>query len=853
MTQALARGGRSATVPVLLALAANLMTTAGAQDAAPADSLPVQTVPDAAAPVSAESPLPASATALETVVVTAQKREASLQNTPISLLAFDRRKLETLDIRGVADLMSNVPAMTVDPFPTNNAQLRLFIRGIGLIDAQVTQDAAVGVYIDGVYIARSAGLALDVADLQRVEVLRGPQGTLYGRNATGGAVNLITRRPSTAGFATTESLSYGSRNALTMKADVNVPLGETVAIKLAAIRSTRDGFVENTGPGGEFGDHEDLGLRFDARWQARDWLDIDYSYDRSDIGNYNALFQAVLPSVVSHGSADLFRAHARSQTVYSERRLDALAASAPLVESTTKISGHALTLDFDLGGPYALKYIGAYRKLDDATYTELSGGLGSPTYRIDTQAFSGPAADLAYGGPTPLQIPAVFQDQWSHELQLSGKLWGERIEFVSGVYAFEEEGGENGRPFHHILNSIIDPSDQAGLPAPIADIVGSVTGISNVQLVGFRDYLFEIRNRAQAFYTQATLTPDWADRRLHLTAGYRHSRDRRDALKDSHSATVIQFEQGGMGRAVALPQSSGTDDFDNVSASSRYTDDSQSFNVQFDVTGTASVYLSSARAYKSGGFNVRDPQISAASGPASDRTTYGFGFIEGFKPERVQSLELGLKSEWLDRRLRINTDIFESNYRDQQINFLIPGTVSDSKTRNAGRSRIRGFELDATALPMPGLILGLSYAYLDAKTLEVLDLDGNNVADRYPFVSAPMHSGNVSADWTFLKRRWGNLRAYLNYSYIGLRQGSASLADFRDGAQVPAYGLLTGQIGATAVKLGRKAQLDIALFGRNLLDKEYVVIAIDNTPQSDRSVVFGEPRSVGLNLIYRYR
>lgn len=843
------RGSGLLGASLLLALVA---PDSPAQEAGGDATVPVQSLAGPpATPAPAEQAVAPGATALETVVVTAQKREASLQNTPISLLAFDRRKLETLDIRGVADLATNVPAMTVDPFPTNNAQLRLFIRGIGLIDAQVTQDAAVGVYIDGIYIARSAGLALDVADLQRVEVLRGPQGTLYGRNATGGAINLITRRPSTAGFATTESLSYGSRNALTLKADVNLPLGETLAVKLAAIRSERDGFVENTGPGGDFGDHDDLGLRFDARWQPREWLDIDYSYDRSDIGNYNALFQAVIPSNTTHGSADLFKAHAQSQTVYSSRRLDSLATSAPLAESTTEIQGHALTLGFDLGRA-ELKYLGAYRQLDDRTYSDLGGGLGSPTYRLDTGAYTGPSADMAFGGPTPLQIPRVFQDQWSHELQLGGKFLDDQLEFVAGLYAFEEEGGEDGGPMHHILSSVIDPSGQTPLPPAIEDILGGLVNVADPRLVSFRDYFFRIRNEAQAFYTQATWTPPRLPK-LHLTAGFRHSRDKRYAAKDSLSLSYIEVQQDGQGIAIPLPQSEGSDTFEGVTASNRYTDNSPSFNVQYDLTGTATVYASAARAYKSGGFNVRDPQISGASGAASDGTEYGFGFVEGFKPERVQSYELGLKSEWFGRRLRLNTDVFRSNYRDQQINFLIPGTVSDSKTRNAGRSRIRGFELDATALPLPGLMLSLSYAWLDAKTLEVRDLDGNNVADRYPFVSAPKHSGNAAADWTFLKRGWGNLRAYLNYSYIGLRQGSASLADFRDGARIPAYGVLGGQIGATAVKLGRKAQLDVAVFGRNLLDEEYVVMAIDNTPQADRSVVFGEPRSVGLNLIYRYR
>lgn len=819
---------------------------------ASADSIPVQSLESAPpTPPATERALPPT-TALETVVVTAQKREASLQKTPISLLAFDTRKLETLDIRGVGDLASQVPAMTVDPFPTNNAQLRLFIRGVGLIDAQVTQDAAVGVYIDGIYIARSAGLALDVADLARVEVLRGPQGTLYGRNATGGAVNLITRRPSTQGFSSTESLSYGSRNTLTAKAAVNLPLSEDLAVKLAAIRSTRDGYVENRGPGGEFGDHRDLGLRFDARWRPWSALTADYSYDYSDVGNYNQLFQAVIPSITTHGSADLFKAHAQSQTVYSQRRLDALATSAPLAESSTEVSGHALTLAYDFGG-YELKYLGAYRQLDDSTYSDLGGGLGSQTYRLDTQAYSGPAATMANGGPTPLQIPRVFQDQWSHELQLSGKWFDEQLDVVAGLYAFEENGGEDGRPLHHILHSVIDPSGQVPLPPAIAQVLGGLVGVANPQLVSFRDYLFGIRNEAQAFYTQATWSPDWFERRLHLTAGFRHSRDRRYALKDSHSRQYIQVEQNGQGFAVELPESSGTDTFDNVQASSRYTDNSPSFNLQYELSEGATVYLSAARAYKSGGFNVRDPQISGASGAASDGSEYGFGFVEGFKPETVQSTELGIKSEWLGRRLRLNGDVFRSDYRDQQINFLIPGTVSDSKTLNAGHSRISGLELDLTALLAPGMVLGLNYALLDAKTLEVLDLDGNNVAERYPFSSAPRHSGSASLDWTFLKRGWGNLRAYLGYNYTGLRQGSASLRDYRDGAQVPAYGLLSGQVGVSGFRLGGKGRLDVALYGRNLLDEEYVAIAIDNTPQADRAVVFGEPRSLGVNLIYRSR
>ena len=831
-----------------------LTLTAAAQDKPPeADATPlarvlVQTLPDATAPAPAEEAAINAPAQLDAVVVTAQKREASLQKTPISLMAFDKKKLETLGIQGVADLTSNVPAMTVDPFPTNNAQLRLFIRGIGLIDAQVTQDPAVGVYIDGVYIARSAGLALDIADLSRVEVLRGPQGTLYGRNSTGGAVNLITKRPVFGVFSSTATLSYGSRQNGVAKGVVNVPLGETAAVKLSAIGNRRDGFVENSGVGAEFGDHEDTGVRLDARWRPRDSITLDYSYDQSRLVNANQFFQAVIPSNTTHGQADLFKASAQSQSVYSSRRLGSLASSAPYVESGTKVAGHAGILSLNLGR-YDLKYIGAYRTLDDLTYSDLGGGLGSPDYRIDTQVYDGPSATMAFGGPTPLQIPQVFQSQWSHELQFSGKLLDERLEFIVGTYAFDEKGGEEGRPLHHILNAVIDPAQMTSLPAEAQGLISTLAGMGDASLVGYRSYLFQIKNRARAAYTQATFTPEALDRRLHFTAGFRRSQDQRTAVKDSISLSYVETDTA----AVMLPRSRGNDDFVAVRASRRFSDSSPSFNIQFDLTENATAYVSSASAYKSGGFNVRDPQVSAASGPASDGTTYGFGFIEGFAPERVQSYETGLKSEWFDRRLRVNAAVFATRYRDQQINFLIPGTVSDSKTLNAGRARIRGFETEVNWLATRDLLLAGNYSFLDAKTQEVLDINGNNVADRYPFVSAPRHSFNTSADVTLLRRGWGRLRGYLNFSYISSRAGSASLRDFREGARIPAYGVLGGQLGAASIKLGGKNLLDVTLWGKNLLDREYVTVAIDNLPHADRAVLFGEPRSIGMSVSYRYR
>ncbi|HVT36262.1 MAG TPA: TonB-dependent receptor, partial [Nevskiaceae bacterium] len=421
--------------------------TAAAQDAA---TVPVPQ--PAPAPLATDS----VATQLDEVQVTAQRKVSTVQETPISIEAFNAEKLSLRGISGLDGLATQVPSLTIEPFPTHNATLRIAIRGIVNNDAQVTQDPAVGVYLDGVYIARAVGLAIDTADLERIEVLRGPQGTLYGRNTTGGAVNLVTRRPQPGLFSLQQSLTLADRHQALARTMLNLPLGDSFALKLAAIGNQRDGWVQNSGPGGDFGDRHERALRADARWLAADWLTADYSYDRTDTQYFNYMFQAVLLPQTNHGQAELFKPFAVQNTVYSSQRLDTLATAMPLDPSGSHIQGHALVLTAPLGAA-ELKYIGAYRRLTDDEYTDLSGGNGSPDFRVDTEAYDGPSATLANGGPVGAMTPQVFQRQWSHELQLSGKFDDGAVEFIAGAFHFLEKGGENGRPLHHILNTELDP------------------------------------------------------------------------------------------------------------------------------------------------------------------------------------------------------------------------------------------------------------------------------------------------------------------------------------------------------------------------------------------------------------
>jgi iron complex outermembrane receptor protein len=374
------------------------------------------------------------------------------------------------------------------------------------------------------------------------------------------------------------------------------------------------------------------------------------------------------------------------------------------------------------------------------------------------------------------------------------------------------------------------------------------------RLSAYWNYLYAIENKAYAAYGQISLRPAALDR-LNFTVGLRASRDERYAIKDFIQRQYLEVRLGEVSLgAVPVPaQVAGSaDDFDGVEARSSYDDLSPSATLQFDVTRSAMAYLSYSSAYKSGGFNLRDPQVSAASGAASDGTNYGFGFVEGFKPERVTSLELGLKSVWFERALRLNTAAFYSNYTDMQTNFLIAGTISDTKSRNAGKARLAGLELEGAYIPVDDLTLGFQYAYLNARVLEVIDVNGDNVADLYPFIAAPPHSGVLSVDWTFARQGWGELRAYANWNYIGDRKGFVITEARRGLTAIDGYGLLNARVMANGIRLGGRGSLDIALWGKNLLDKQYEQTAIDNLPQADRAVIWGEPRAIGLDLVYRY-
>ncbi len=779
----------------------------------------------------ASMPALAQSLALEEVLVTAEKKTESLQDTPISLTAFGEEQLEKDGITSLADIGSSVPSLTIEPFPINNSTLRIFIRGIGLIDAQLTQDPPVGVYADGAYIARSSGLSLDIADLARIEVLRGPQGTLYGRNSTGGAINLVTKRPSAEALEFSEKLTIGNRGLFSSKTSLNVPLTESAAIKLAYLVSDRDGFIDNTGPGGNYGDKETEGWRFDAGWDVTDRLRLDFAYDKAKLDYFNYAYQAVIPATVNPRPANAgeaiqaqLAANSQSYFTFTEKRVSSMTSPVPLDNSFSNISGYSLTAQYDLGETTQLKYIYAWRDLEDGSFSDLPAS-GNGNYRIDNGDYTSRDGTVFVPGV----IRVLEQEQRSHELQLTGEFFDSRVEYIAGLYYFEEEAVEDNAPLHHQFTG------------PLR-IINDGTTTTTVTLSNFNSQYFTIENEAWAAFARLTWTVPIMDDRLRLTLGARHSEDKRQAFKDYSTESYTEGEtrlnaNGMVVRAIPRsPVAAGSAGW-TEDAAADFADDSFEFIAEFDLSDDINVYGKYVEAYKSGGYNTRDPDQAR--------------FDRGFSEEKVASWELGVKSELMGRRLRINGDVFFSEYTDIQLNFLIGSSIADTQVVNAGKGEMQGAEMDLTFLASENLLLTLNYAYLDAEITEATDPDtGADVTDTFTFSAAPRHSYTAAFDWTIANLGWGRLGLNMSYNYMDDRAGSNRTATAKK-VYLEDYDLFNARLGLYDISLFG-GQLNVALWGKNLADTEYVINAVDNLPHADRAVIWGEPRSYGIDLIYNF-
>ena len=648
-------------------------------------------------PASAQQAAQASAGTgqLEEIVVTARKTEEKLQVAPVSVTAITTAKLEANNVQS-ADALNTlgIPNLNISKGSGYASAANVTIRGVNQADNVLTNDAPIAMYVDGVYMARQIGDLFDLVDLQRVEVLRGPQGTLFGRNTTGGAINLITRQPG-PDFAIEQKLGYASDNEFTSRTVVDTgEIGNTgIRALFAYSHHQLDGWVRNTLTASDDGYGASASDSFyaDIRADITDEFSAEYRFDYSNMHAQPAADQL---TVVSPADAAYFGASPKfggAPLIVSPNYRSSLQSYDADPPEHDEILGHSLTLDYDFSDALRLKSITAYRSLANDGHADQAGQglllgpvLNSTTGAVTVQQVH-PFLTLC-PGDTPVFPSNVCdhqrQYQISEELQASG-VWNE-LKYVAGLYFFDEKVHEEDPEFL----TVVLPVAALGLPPAFVPFYQSMPSIiaagGNVGINAYPVTNYWSESKSFAAYQQTSYTPDFLDDKAEFTFGLRYTYDQKTIQQKDFSATAP-------GCYTDLPNCSpafGAKNWHNLSwllsMNYKFTD---------DIMG----YWRIANAYKAGGFSARTANNE-------------------YDPETDTSYEVGVKSEFLDHRVRINADVFYTQYDNAQINVFVEDPVTHSAasvTTNAGSLDYTGGELEVSVIPAKNWLIDGSFGYTD--------------------------------------------------------------------------------------------------------------------------------------------
>ena len=674
-----------------------------------------------------------SKTDLDAIVVTARRRPEQLQQTPISIAVLTGSDLQARSATNLRDLQYLVPNITFAPSQNvGEAAGNIFIRGIGQEDFIAAAEPGVGLYIDGVYISKTAGTLFNLLDVERIEVLRGPQGTLYGKNAVGGAINLVTVAPQQAAAAYSD-LIVGNLSRVELRGMVNTPISDQLLVRASGLLVSRGGYSRRIPPpplppalgpiqGGKDGDDYSQAAALKLRWQPGNALTLDVTGDysrrrnRQSASHLDVLNPATgeYPRLNDLIDLGLLPGPRLSQSLVRNDLFESLATAVGYTNQD--IWGLSASLDMRRGSN-TIKLIAAYRDTRSRIQTDGDGlhfGLIESEFNEDLR-------------------------QWTGEIQFTGQFGP--IAYTGGVFGLLER-----------INRL--PPSGPGLN-DVYYLCGCVSGLTPATTAYSR-----LTTDNAAVYAQADIK--LLDR-LTATIGWRYSRE----WKSIEAQLLLQD-------ANYLPTGTivGT-------ASNRGSWNSFTYRVglQHRLSSDAMIYGSLSKGFKSGGFNARLNQALPNLGVAS------------FRPETALTYEVGFRSEWLDHRLRFNATLFRTDYRDVQLRQQsLNGGLITTLIENAASARINGLELELIAKPLRQLSLSGAYGHLDARYLDIGRVP--NITTATPFQRSPRHSFNLAAD-AAIRLGAGQADLHVDYGYRSREQFQLTPSPFDQ----PGYGLLGARIG----------------------------------------------------------
>jgi len=727
---------------------------------------------------------------MQEIVITARKREETAQAAPLSLRAFGEAEVSDRGIARIFDLDNATPNLFVEQ-TSNDNNLRIYIRGVGTDDRSATVDPGVGVYIDGVYQARTYSQNFDVLDVERIEVLRGPQGTLYGRNTTGGTINLVTQKP-TGEFGVKLKTQVGTYDVFNNSLAVSFPIvDEVLSGRIAFESKHHGGYYENKFNGGDsdFSNDRNVAGRAQFNWIISENLETTLSLDRNyrrnrpQGNNLNSVCTTASSVFCALGVVQSALAPLADNRTFEGRQdggaNGVLATSvSDRNENVSSNTGATLTTTYDFGESQ-LKWIAGGRRLEQRELVDLDATQLAFTEVADH--------DVNY--------------QLSQELQLNSSFLDDSLELVSGLYYFYEDNKNE--------QSLRFAADQSLQSNPIVALLSrrqSSDGRTDQTL------------NTYAAYTNLSYS---LTSRVTIDGGLRYSYDHK---------LFKRFETRQSG--ITATDSRDTEHFEDLSPS---------IGLQWRATDELQLYAKFSRAFRGGGFNGRSTGLNPLT-------------TQPFDPETVKVTELGLKSSFFDNRLAFNLSGYYTRFDDLQITtFTFDGAQFVSLVNNAAKARIVGLEAELFAQPTEGLLLSLGIGTIDTEYLtyrEPVLIPGSptpfiDASDR-DFKNTPDLSGSASVAYTFPTFRDSATTMRVDYAY---RDKVFYNTVNNDSIAQDEIGLLNSRV------TWRSADqvLELGVYGRNLLNREYDTFGFDLSSSLGFTNAYpAPPRELGFDVTLRY-
>jgi iron complex outermembrane receptor protein len=756
------------------------------------------------------------------IIVTAMKRETDLQETPIAMSVVSSIAMKDRHVQSLYDLADGgVPSLRVATFEARQSALTVGIRGIVPLDAnQPAREQGVGIYIDGVYLGRQHGLNAGLFDIERIEVLKGPQGTLFGRNTEGGALSIVAKAPS-GEFGGRVSGGIGNYGSYNGEVHIDLPEYHNISVKVDGIVQYQGATTKNPLAGQTGWNYYDRrGGRIAARWKPTAEITNDFSYDTgydanspfySQLLNYNpygcptggtnlapkpasATPTCTLPGTAFTGLQGSIKPIMPGVVINGTSRMKTADIGVPQQPSIDKTHGFTNSFKWKVSPEIELRSITAWRGVT-ATQWDNSGGA----HRVPVVA---PGCTGSACNFSRYSLADLRQAQFSQEFQAVGSI--SSVDYVAGLYYFNEHVSDDAAtPNSNAIVGYTTPGQTTGYSFVVLDLCTGSAGFGSQTNCRSQDRSSEVWSKSYAAYGQVTWN---ATEALHITVGGRYTHDKKRGVL--HFSRNINYDTNPAAAATNgyTPLDKSWDRFNPMAT------------VAYDVSDDVHVYAKYATGYRAGG--------------ASSRTAN----YQAFNPEDVKSYEIGFKSDFLDRKARFNLAAYIMDRKGSQVDLstvqpTATGNFNNLVTFNApGITKIRGIEADLTVKPVRGLTLNASYAYTytdipavpvtykEFTSAGVATGNSTTVNQKFYIVFTPRNAASGSVDYDLPVGANAHVRMHVDGNYSQSTQAFDQYATHNDSSFI-----VNSRLSFADIPLGDGGRkLTFGAWVRNVFDYQYI-------------------------------